>query len=119
MTIRGVELNFSFTNRKHVRAWDRARKDVQERYKDIEEFQSSGNGSLEEYANLLERATFAIMDLFDGIFGNGTANKIFGAEVDDFETVVDAYAEFEAAVESQSLAFAKKASRYEPVVMQA
>lgn len=118
ITVRGVELDFSFTNRKHIRAWNKARKDVQEKYADIEEFQGTGVVDLEKYADLLEKATYSIMDLFDGIFGDGTANQLFGPEVNDFEIVVDAYREFEEAIEVQSIAFSQKANRYAPVVTQ-
>lgn len=113
ITIKGKEFNFNFLNADHVQKWENSRKVVEERYKDIAEADPE-KMDLQEYANLLRKACGAIFDLFDGIFGDNTANDLFGSEC-DFEVCIDAFGEFEDAVQSQAEKFGKKVSgRIEP-----
>jgi hypothetical protein len=113
ITVKGKELDFNFLNADHVQKWENARNEVKARYKDIADADMSKIG-LQEYADLLRRACNAIFDLFDGIFGDGTANDIFGAEC-DFEACMDAYGEFEAAIADQAQNFGTKVKKYTPV----
>lgn len=108
ITIRGKEFDFNFMNADHVQKWEDSRKEVEARYKDIAAADPAKMG-LQEYADLLRKACRAIFDLFDGIFGDGTANDLFGGEC-DFEACIDAFGDFEAAVEAQAEKFGKKVS---------
>lgn len=108
ITIRGKEFNFNVMNADHIQQWEDARKTVQEKYNDIAEANPQEIG-LQEYANLIRRACNAIFDLFDGILGEGTANELMGKEC-DFEVCIDAFGEFETAVQEQADKFGKKIS---------
>lgn len=113
ITIKGKELNFNFMNADHIQKWEDARKEVKARYEDIASADMS-EISLQEYADLLRRACNAIFELFDGIFGDGTANDLFGSEC-DFEECVNLYGEFEQAIESQAKGFENKVKAFAPV----
>jgi len=113
INVRGKELDFNFMNADHVQKWEDSRKTVQKRYSDIAKVTPEEVG-LQEYADLLRKACASIFDLFDGIFGEGTSNELFGSEC-DFEACVDAFAEFEDGVAAQATAFDKKVtSRIKP-----
>lgn len=69
---------------------------------------------LQSYANLLRKAQKSIVDMFDGIFGDGTANKLFGDEV-GFDEVLLTYFEFEDAITKQQNDLADQVNnRYTP-----
>ncbi|MEG2575889.1 MAG: DUF6673 family protein [Christensenella sp.] len=112
ITIRDKELNFNFMNADHVQKWEDSRKEVQKRYEDIAAADPS-KMNLQEYADLLRRACSSIFDLFDGIFGDGTSNDLFGAEC-DFEVCIDAYGEFEQAIRTQAEGFGGRMDRFLP-----
>ncbi len=113
ITIKGKELNFNFMNADHIQKWEEARKDVKARYEDIATADMNAL-SLQEYADLLRRACYSIFELFDGIFGDGTANDLFGSEC-DFEECIDVYGEFEQAVSAQAQQFETKVKSFVPV----
>lgn len=100
ITIKGKEFDFNFLNADHVQKWEDSRKEVAARYKDIAAANPEKIG-LQGYADLLRKACNAIFDLFDGIFGDGTANSLFGGEC-DFESCIDAFGEFEDAIQVQA-----------------
>lgn len=113
ITVKGVQLNFNFMNADHIQKWEDARKEVSSRYKDISDADMRNIG-LQGYADLLRRACNSIFDLFDGIFGDGTSNDLFGSEC-DFEECIDAFGEFEAAIADQANNFGDKVKKYTPV----
>ncbi len=111
ITVKGIELDFNFLNADHVQKWEDARKEVAARYADIT---AADPSNLQEYVDLLRKACNSIFELFDGVFGDGTANDIFGAEC-DFEACIDAYGEFEAAIKDQAQNFGAKVKQFTPI----
>ena len=109
--VKGKELDFNFLNADHVQKWEDARKEVSARYTDIT---AADPSNLQEYVDLLRKACKSIFELFDGIFGDGTANEIFGAEC-DFNACIDAYGEFETAIKDQAQNFGDKVKKFTPV----
>lgn len=65
-------------------------------------------------ADLMEPCVLAVCELFDSLFGQGTANALFGGEISDFETAMAAYEALEAHVESQVQALAGRVEKYLP-----
>lgn len=110
--IRGQELDFNFMDADHIQKWSDARKEVAARYEDIAKADPA-KMSLQEYADLLRRACNSIFDLFDGIFGDGTSNALFGEKC-DFEACIDAYGDFETAIRDQANKFGDKVRSFAP-----
>lgn len=65
-------------------------------------------------ADQMEACVLAVCELFDSLFGQGTANALFGGEISDFEVAMAAYEALEAHVENQTQPFVGRIEKYLP-----
>lgn len=112
MNIMGSELDFSYSNPEHLKKYQAARKAMAEKYADLLAPAPAPLGE-DAYIALLGKAIHAFCDFFDALFGEGTANKLFGPHT-DFETVMDAYADFLRQAQAQALSLQQKMAAFLP-----
>ncbi len=67
-----------------------------------------------EKASVLAECVLAVCDLFDNLFGDGTANAVFGGEISGFDDAMNSYEALERYVEAENLEFTARVQKYLP-----
>ena len=109
MTVNGVELKFSLFNPDHVQKYHDAEKALGKSYETATD--KKYKDDVEGYIQALRDACGVVFDFFDNAFGDGTANRVFGAET-DLEVCTEAFEEIGIQMELQAEKMGDKLARY-------
>lgn len=109
MTVNGVELKFSMFNPDHVQKYHDAEKALGKSYETATK--KKYKDDMTGYIKALRDACSVVFDFFDNAFGEGAANKIFGAET-DLEICTEAFEEIGIQMELQAEKMGNKLARY-------
>jgi len=102
MKVRNVELDFSITNLENIKKIENAYKKIQE---DSETFKS------DDFFEQMEHECKVGKAFFDEVFGEGTAQKLFGDE-NDFEVIMDSMIEVVEEIDKKKKALNSKMEKY-------
>ncbi len=112
--VRGVELKFNAFNERDLLRWQKVGAEVEARHPGAmdlgvnPELAQTVQG-FEKMAEKYAEGTVAFCELFDGIFGEGTSGKLFGAEP-YYGLCLEVYFEFLAAIEAQGQRYGQRIS---------
>ena len=102
MKIKNIEIDFSITNLDNIKKLESAYKKIQE---DSENFKS------DDFFEQMEHECKIGKAFFDEVFGEGTAQRIFGDE-DDFEVIMDTMIEVVEEIDKKKKALNSKMEKY-------
>ncbi len=107
----GVRLQYEAQNPRHLCRLKEARAYLGQRYARMsaQPFEST-----EERADMMVECVLAVCDLFDDLFGGGTANALFCGDIADFETAMAAYEALEKHADEEALKYSARMMKYMP-----
>lgn len=115
VTVRGINLEFNAFNENHLRKWQEVGEKIEAKYPGamdlgVDPDKIAGLEDFDDIAEKYAQGTKAFCELFDGIFGEGTSDQLFGNEP-YYGLCLEVYYEFLGGIEKQGEQYGRRISK--------